>query len=62
MTSVEKYLSVSQASKQLGVSARLVYKLVRSGSLTHIRVGNRIIIPESELENYLVRNKVVAIQ
>jgi excisionase family DNA binding protein len=62
MTTTESYLSVSQAAKKIGVSARLIYKLINSGSLTHIRVGHRIIIPKSELGNYLDRNRFVALK
>ena len=60
MDLVETYLSVAQAAKKIGVSARLIYKLVNSGALTHVRVGHRIIIPKSELEDYLNRNRFSA--
>ncbi len=62
MTVSETYLSVKQVSKQIGVSARLVYKLVNSGSLTHVRVGHRIVIPKSELQNFLERHQFTALR
>ena len=58
----ETYLSVKQVSKEIGVSARLIYKLVNSGSLTHVRVGHRIVIPKSELRNYLERHRFAALR
>jgi len=45
--------SVRQTAAQLGVSEDAVYALVRSGGLPHKRVGRRIIIPRSALEQWL---------
>jgi excisionase family DNA binding protein len=44
---------VSEAAKALGISYRALYTLIKSGHLRAVRVGRRIIIPKSALEELL---------
>ena len=45
--------SVEQARRRLGLSRGLVYEAIRSGHIPSIRIGRRILIPRSALENML---------
>lgn len=51
------YLSVEKVAQIFGVSARLIYKQINSGSLPHIRIGKRIVVSDTELEKYITRNQ-----
>ena len=42
-----------EASALLGIGERSVYALVRSGQLRSIRVGRKILIPLSAIEEFL---------
>jgi excisionase family DNA binding protein len=44
---------VAEAAKALGISYRALYTLIKSGHLRAVRVGRRIIIPKSALEELL---------
>jgi len=46
-------LSVKQAAKQLGVSAKTVYALCDSGQLRHSRLGRVIRIQPHDLQAYM---------
>jgi excisionase family DNA binding protein len=45
----EKLLTVREVATQLGVCTALVYRLVDSGELEHVRVSNAIRIPPAAL-------------
>lgn len=49
----KKVLSVPESAKMLGISKAHAYNLVRSGKISSIRLGNRIVIPVQELENII---------
>jgi excisionase family DNA binding protein len=49
---------IEEAGKKLGVSNGVVYRLVSTGQLGSVRVGRRIMIPRSDLNEYL--NKTYA--
>ena len=46
-------LSVSETAQLLGISKASVYQLVREGTLPHIRVGRRLLIPAEQLEMWI---------
>jgi excisionase family DNA binding protein len=45
--------NLGEAAAALGVTYRTVHRLVRSGRLRAVRVGRRIVIPRSALEELL---------
>jgi excisionase family DNA binding protein len=51
---------VSQAGKELGISAISVRRKVKSGELPHRRIGNLIRFTEDDLNSYLELAKVPA--
>ena len=46
-------LTPEETACQLGICKARVYRLLREGSLPHIRVGRRILIPTGSLEDWL---------
>jgi excisionase family DNA binding protein len=46
-------LSVEEVRSQLGLSRSLMYDAVRSGQIPAIRIGRRILIPRTALEQLL---------
>ena len=46
-------LTVKQVSKMLGISTKTVYKLVRNGSLSSLKVGREFRVPKVVLLNYM---------
>ena len=50
----DRFFTIEDAAKQVGsVGAGVVYRLVATGQLGSVRVGRRIMIPESDLNQYL---------
>lgn len=52
-----RLLTLDDAAAQLAVSTRTVRRLVRSGKLRSIRVGQQIRIEPAALELYLVQHQ-----
>ncbi|HWD08379.1 MAG TPA: helix-turn-helix domain-containing protein [Actinomycetota bacterium] len=46
-------LTVAQAARMMRVSNMTVYRLIRSGSLKALRVGNRYVVQEADVHAYL---------
>jgi len=46
-------MSVEEAAKVLGISRSLAYKAVTTNEIPHIRIGRRILIPRSRLQQLL---------
>ena len=46
-------LTVIEAAKLLGVSRNSLYEAVRRGEVPHLRIGRRILVPRSRLEEIL---------
>ena len=46
-------LNVKQASEILGISTKTMYKLIKSGDLSHIKVGREFRIPKVVLMKYI---------
>jgi excisionase family DNA binding protein len=51
--------SVKGAAALLGVSRSVLYELVRSGEIEHVRVGKRILISPVALEKFIETNSRV---
>ena len=45
-------LTVAEAARLLGAKTYPVYKLCKKGKLAHGEIGERIVIPRSEVERY----------
>ncbi|MFC1938085.1 excisionase family DNA-binding protein [Chloroflexota bacterium] len=46
-------ISVSEASRRLGLSRHLTYEAIRQGKIPSTRIGRRILIPLAALEKLL---------
>jgi excisionase family DNA binding protein len=55
----EKYMSIEQVADLLGVTYRLIYRLVRSGELPAARIGKLYRIMQSDLNAYIERSKAL---
>ena len=53
MDSEKLTLTVTEASRVLGISRGLVYSMVKTGELPSIRFGKRVLIPRRALEKLL---------
>jgi excisionase family DNA binding protein len=53
MTKKEKYLSVAQLAKILGISRIAVYKKIIKGEIEAFKIGRSFIIPQEELGKIL---------
>ena len=51
-------VSVTEASRALGVSRSFAYELVAAGVLTSIRLGRRVLVPVSALEDLITTGEV----
>ena len=50
-------LTINDVARQLAISRDSVYRLIRSGSLCPIRVGERIRFRQEEIDAYLERRR-----
>ena len=48
---------VDQAARFLGVSRRMVYKLIWSGRIQTVRIGRAVRIQRADLESFVADNK-----
>lgn len=46
-------ITVEEAARRLGIGRSLAYSLIREGSLPHLRLGSRIVVPVSALQRLL---------
>lgn len=46
--------NVREASKLLGLSLNSMYKAINDGEIPHVRIGSRILIPKSKLDQMLM--------
>jgi excisionase family DNA binding protein len=54
----ERRYSPLEARIELGCSLSMVYKLLHEHKLRHLRLGRRVVIPESALVEFIQRNEV----
>jgi len=50
-----KLESIAEASKRLGVSTFTTRRLIKAKQLRAVRVGKRVLIPESEIERVITQ-------
>jgi excisionase family DNA binding protein len=54
MTQIEPLtLTVDELAKRLRISRGSAYQAVRDGTIPHLRIGNRILIPQAALARLL---------
>lgn len=58
---VSEFLTVGEVARLMRVSNMTVYRLIRSGSLKAVRVGNRYRLRESDVDRYLDESYVKAV-
>ena len=56
----EEYKSLEEVAEMLGVTYQLIYRLVRSGELSAVRLGKLYRVASSDLDAYLERSKGAA--
>lgn len=53
-----KLLTIRQAAKLVdGLSENHIRKLIKENALPHIKTGNRVLIEEQEIYNYIARKQ-----
>ena len=50
---MQKYLSIPEMQKALGISRSTAYTLIKRTDFPSARVGKRIVIPETDLQEWL---------
>lgn len=58
----KRVLSVNDAANILGLSRASVYEAIRLGRIPHVRIGRRILIPRTALEQMLESEAVASIR
>ncbi len=53
-------LDVKEAASRLHVAPITVYRLANTRQITHNRIGDRILVPENAVKEYLARTLVSA--
>lgn len=56
-----EFLTVSEVARMMRVSNMTVYRLIRSGALRAVRVGNRYRLKVSDVHRYLDESYVRAV-
>jgi excisionase family DNA binding protein len=51
-------LTVPEASKALNIGTTKMYELVRKEKIPHLRAGNKILIPKSELKKWIIDSTI----
>lgn len=59
MTAARLTMTVPEAADAIGVSTRHLYELVRTGQFPAVRLGRRVIIPRSAVDELLATATVV---
>ena len=45
--------TINDSCRRLGIGRTLLYEIVKSGQIRTIKIGNRTLIPESELHRFV---------
>ncbi len=62
MTTEKKYYSKLELSNELGVSMRTIDTWIASGLISYSKIGRRVIFSKEDIEEFVKRNKIEAIQ
>ena len=54
----KRFLTIREASQYLNVSESLLYKLVETKKIPHIRIGRKILFDLKKLDQYIEENSV----
>lgn len=60
MTELKAMMTLEEVADFLNVNYQLVYRLVRSGDLTAVRIGRVYRVTREDLQAYLARSKTTA--
>jgi len=55
---IKRVYSIKETCYALGISRPTVMRLIETKKLGHIRVGHRIIIPISDVDQYIKENTI----
>ncbi len=56
-----EFLTVSEVARLMRVSNMTVYRLIKSGELSAVRIGNRYRVRESDVHRYLDEHYIPAV-
>lgn len=56
----KRCIGSTEVCKALGIGRSSFYALTKSGTIPHIRVGRRILIPIKELDEWIHQNSIQA--
>lgn len=59
MNQQNQLLTIDEARKILRVGRNVMYELIRTGGVPHIKIGKQIRIPLKELEEW-IKNQLIA--
>ena len=57
MSSFDKYMTVTDAAKKLGINRQAVYEAIKRGNIGHVKVGNTTLVKTKSVDNYKVDEK-----
>ncbi|ODS33544.1 MAG: Helix-turn-helix domain protein [Candidatus Scalindua rubra] len=57
MSKFDKYMSVTEAAKKLGINRQAVYEAIKRGNIGCIKVGNMTLVKTVSVEKYKVNEK-----
>ena len=56
---MDRFITTKEAAATVGVSTRMIQKLVSGGDLVATRIGRALRISEASLDEYIQRNTVI---
>ena len=60
VTSIPLAHKIPDACRRLGIGRTMIYELLSAGELRSIKLGNRTLIPESELQKFIATRLAAA--
>ena len=55
-----KLISINEACELLGISRPTIYRIIKNGTLTLVKIGRRSLLSLSELQSYVENLKYVS--
>ena len=52
---MEKYISITELQEALGISKSTAYALTKRADFPSVRIGKRVVIPETALQEWLAK-------